>query len=110
MNNVLKQIKPDIHQLENTEFQLADSLSHKIDRILKQEAFKKGHFKAYDSLTSREVEIISLVASGLLNPQIAEKLCISRYTVEQHRKNINRKLNIKSIKDLFQYALAFDLI
>jgi DNA-binding CsgD family transcriptional regulator len=64
----------------------------------------------FDSLTKREIEVIYMLAKGHNNPQIAESLCISRHTVEQHRKNINRKLGIHSYFQLFQYALAFNLI
>lgn len=84
--------------------------SHKLKRIHEQEVFKKAHLKQFKSLTNREVEIIKLLVKGFNNPQIAEHLFISRSTVEQHRKNINRKLGTSSITKLFQYALAFDLI
>lgn len=83
---------------------------HKLNRIRHQEVFRIKNSVRFAALTPREVEIIQLITAGKNNPQIAETLFISRHTVEQHRKNINRKLGINSMPQLFQYALAFDLI
>lgn len=47
-----------------------------------------------ETLTQREQEILSLVAQGLSNREIAEQLCVSRYTVESHIKHIYRKLSV----------------
>lgn len=86
------------------------SFMHKLKRIQRQENFKLSNRLKFESLTKREVEVVYLLAKDHNNPQIAETLCISRHTVEQHRKNINRKLGINSYFQLFQYALAFNLI
>jgi DNA-binding NarL/FixJ family response regulator len=61
-------------------------------------------------LTKRECEILELLASGYNNPQIAEKLFISRLTVEQHRKNIIRKLDAKSFVQLILHAQKLGMI
>ena len=74
-----------------------------------EEDFRRINHKKFQSLTKREVEILVLIVNDFNNPQIAQKLFISRRTVEQHRKNINRKLEINTPFQLFQYALAFDL-
>lgn len=87
-----------------------NALSHKLARMHKQEEFRKKHISHFNSLTERELEILNLIIRDFNNPGIAEKLFISRNTVEQHRKNINRKLKINGSFHLFQYALAFDLI
>ena len=58
-------------------------------------------------LTKREKEILQLIAIGLDNRQMAERLFISRRTVEQHRKNIRRKLEISSVAELYWHALCF---
>lgn len=97
----------------NQEFNLlkvGGSLRHKLRRIEKQEFFRQNHKIKFESLTKREMEIIELVVKDCNNPEIAKELYISRSTVEQHRKNINKKLGTHSYSQLFQYALAFDLV
>jgi len=56
-------------------------------------------------LTEREKEVLKLIALELTTPEIAEKLCISAYTIETHRKNLIRKLNVKNIAGLVKYAV-----
>lgn len=46
------------------------------------------------TLTNREIEVASLIAEGLTNPQIAERLKISTSTVDNHRTSIYRKLRV----------------
>jgi two-component system response regulator NreC len=64
----------------------------------------------YDNLTPREREVLILIAEGLTNAEIAEKLVISVKTVDRHRENIMRKLNLHSRIDLVKYALRIGLI
>lgn len=61
-------------------------------------------------LTLREREVLSLIASGLTNKQIADKLFISVKTVETHRTNIMQKLDVHTIADLVRYAIKIGLI
>ncbi len=58
-----------------------------------------------DSLTTREKEILKLIAEGKSSKEIAELLFISFRTVERHRSNIMEKLKIKKTADLVRYAL-----
>ncbi len=62
------------------------------------------------SLSSREREILQLIAHELSNQQIADKLFISERTVETHRKNIFFKTQSKSVVGLIQYAIRHELI
>lgn len=59
----------------------------------------------YETLTSRERELLQLAAEGKTNREIAELLSISPRTVEVHRASMMRKLNLKSQVDLVRYAL-----
>ncbi|MHC0447752.1 response regulator [Flavobacterium sp. 3-218] len=61
-------------------------------------------------LSPRELEIIVLIALEYSGKEISEKLFISAHTVETHRKNIMKKLNIKSTIGLVKYALKNNLI
>jgi DNA-binding CsgD family transcriptional regulator len=63
-----------------------------------------------NSLTERELAILKLVALGLTNNDIGEKLFISIHTVMTHRKNITRKLGIKTVSGLTVYAILNKLI
>lgn len=56
-------------------------------------------------LSQREIEVLTLVASGKLNKEIADALQISINTVLTHRKNISSKLGIKSVSGLSVYAM-----
>ncbi len=63
-----------------------------------------------DHLSPREKEIIRLVAESYSNSEIAEKLKISVRTVNAHKNNIMRKLNLKSSVDIVKYALINKII
>jgi len=63
-----------------------------------------------EPLTSREIEVLRLIAQGYTNNQTAEILCISVRTVEYHRGNLTTKLNLRSRVDLMRYAEEKGLI
>jgi two-component system response regulator NreC len=64
----------------------------------------------YDDLTPREREVLVLIAEGLTNAEIGDKLVISVKTVDRHRENIMRKLNMHNRIDLVKYAIRTGLI
>jgi len=59
----------------------------------------------YDTLTTREREVLQLAAEGRTSPEIAEKLFLSPRTVEMHRGNLMRKLGLANQTELVRYAL-----
>jgi DNA-binding NarL/FixJ family response regulator len=59
----------------------------------------------YETLTAREREVLHLAAEGHNTAEIADRLFISRRTVETHRANLMRKLGLRSQTDLIRYAL-----
>jgi DNA-binding NarL/FixJ family response regulator len=61
-------------------------------------------------LTSREREVLKLIAEGNTNQDIAELLCLSRKTVETHRSNIMDKLDLHKVTDLVRYAIREGLV
>lgn len=63
-----------------------------------------------DILTRRELEILELVDSGMTSKQIAKKLGISVYTVDNHRRNILRKTGTSNIHEAALYARSLNLI
>jgi len=64
----------------------------------------------YDGLTDRELEVLTLVAEGLTNQEIADNLHISIKTVQAHRANIMEKLQVRDRVDLTKYAIRKGLI
>jgi DNA-binding NarL/FixJ family response regulator len=61
-------------------------------------------------LTPREKEILSLIAEGYTNPEIAAKIFLSSFTVDSHRKNLLAKLNVKNTATLIKLAVEHKLI
>jgi two-component system response regulator NreC len=66
--------------------------------------------KRYDGLTDREREILALIAEGLSNQEIAQKLYISIKTVQTHRTHIMEKLDLHNRAQLVRYAIRKGLI
>jgi len=83
---------------------IMDKLSHFI------RSFDEDELDDSEELTSREKLILKHVALGLTNKEIATKLYISTHTVISHRKNITRKLDIKSVSGLTVYAILNGII
>ncbi|MBX9825416.1 MAG: response regulator transcription factor [Xanthobacteraceae bacterium] len=65
--------------------------------------------KDFVALTPREKEVIVLVASGLMNKQIAARLGVTEITVKVHRGNVMRKMGAKSLAELVRMSDALDL-
>lgn len=61
-------------------------------------------------LTERERQVLQMVAEGITNQEIAEKLCISASTVDTHRKNIMAKLDIHTVAGLVKYAIRHKIV
>ena len=66
--------------------------------------------KRTDHLTSREAEVLQLIAEGQANKQIAAELCISIKTVEKHRQQVMNKLNIHDVAGLTRHAISKGII
>jgi two-component system response regulator NreC len=93
----------------NTYFSSAISEGDNINQYLWQA--KKDDGKAgYELLTSREREVLQLIAEGYSNQRIAEELFISVKTVEAHKSHIMSKLHARNRTDLIRYALRKGLV
>src|SRR5215471_21183438 len=76
-----------------------------------REAFSTGQSTRKSSeLTSREAEVLQLIAEGYSNKQIAAELTISIKTVEKHRQQVMNKLNIHDVAGLTRYAVSKGLV
>jgi DNA-binding NarL/FixJ family response regulator len=83
-------------------------LSPLITRELTGQVFKGGPESEsgfVEVLTTREREVLKLIAEGKTSKEIADLFCISVRTVSHHRANMMRKLNIKKAADLIKYAI-----
>lgn len=85
-------------------------ITSKVSRLQDENNFLKKNFERFGTLTTREREVLKHQSLGKTSGQISKSLHISAATVETHRKNIKRKLDISSSFDLSMYARAFDLI
>jgi DNA-binding NarL/FixJ family response regulator len=79
-------------------------------RILKR-ADNKASAENYDiDFSKRETEVLSLIASGYTNKEIADKLFTSRRTVEGHRQTMINKANVRNSAELIRFAVKHSLI
>lgn len=76
-----------------------------------RQAFSTGQsVRKGADLTSREAEVLQLIAEGFSNKQIAGELSISIKTVEKHRQQVMNKLNIHDVAGLTRYAIAKGMV
>ncbi|MEZ5356835.1 MAG: response regulator transcription factor [Bryobacteraceae bacterium] len=88
--------------------------SPRVSRMLLEDYIRqlkeKGEEDSYELLTSREREILQLLAEGKSNKDVANLLNLSLYTVETHRSHILQKLNIHTVPELILYAVRKGII
>ena len=107
---VPKRAAPDelvtaIRAVSQGEVFLYPSLAARLVQDYLHRDVKESETEEQSPLTPREREVLTLIAEGLTNPKIAEELVISVKTVDRHRENIMRKLNLHSRIDLVKYAI-----
>lgn len=69
---------------------------------------KQAHTTPAHGLTKRELEIVKLMSEGMLNKEVADKLFISYFTVNQHMKHIYKKINVSSKPELVAWYLSYN--
>jgi DNA-binding NarL/FixJ family response regulator len=79
-------------------------LSHEVEDVL----VSKSHI--HPSITRREKEVLELIAQGMTNPEIADKIFVSVSTVDTHRKNLILKLEAKNTADLVRKAFVQNIL
>jgi len=88
--------------------------SPEITRMLMEDYVReirtRGAEDSFDLLTPREREILQLLAELKSNKDIAQRLNLSLYTVETHRRNLQEKLNLHSVAELILYAVRKGVI
>lgn len=77
-------------------------------KILEENEKLKNQIKLF-RLSEREKEILKLIIQGHTSKEIAEKLKISKLTVDTHRKNIQQKLDVGNIAELIKMGIHSDL-
>jgi DNA-binding NarL/FixJ family response regulator len=106
--HVLSEAIREVHQ-GNTFF--SPSIAKRLRRLALESTDRHGtHKKKKPFLTSREREVLQLVAEGKANKQVAAELGISIKTVEKHRQHLMIKLDLHDTSGLTRYAIAAGII
>ncbi len=114
---ILKESPPErliegIKKVSTGQYFIDSCASHEVvkDLIDNKKAEPSKLISTYSTLSKREQQILKLIAEGMHNRDIAKTLFISVKTVENHRTNILKKLNLKSTADLVKYAIKIGII
>lgn len=78
--------------------------------LLQRVIHPESRVKSGNMLSSRQKEILAMIAQGYTDKQISEKIHVSIKTVESHKARIKEKLNIGHRSELVQYAIQHDLV
>src|SRR5690606_18123973 len=95
-----------------TKEELINSIKARLEKIsklrameLKKDELIETALEKMTSLTKAERKVFNKISEGLTTPQIAQKLFLSQKTIENHRVNISRKLNLSGPNSLISFAL-----
>jgi DNA-binding NarL/FixJ family response regulator len=92
----------------------ASYYSSSIMQILGELVRSNGNKESINSkseiLSEREIEVVKLICEELTSEEIAQKLFLSKFTVDVHRKNIIRKLEAKGVIGIYKYAIDNSII
>ena len=91
-----------------------DRISHEMGRVVELAQVRSGGQSSipssYGKLTSREAEVLQLIAEGYANKQIAAELNISIKTVEKHRQHLMAKLDLHDTAGVTRYAISAGVV
>ncbi len=93
-----------VHKVMAGEMYFSAAISQRAIDLYVEKA-RSSNLEPYDTLTSREREVLQLSAEGLTNNEIAARLCLSSRTIEMHRANLMSKLNLRNQTDLIRFAI-----
>ena len=100
-----------IREVEKGNTFFSPAVSRRFDRLNPQSSGRTGlSQKKAAQLTSREMEVLQLIAEGKANKQTASELGIGIKTVEKHREHLMSKLDIHDTAGLTRYAIAAGII
>lgn len=99
-----------IRAIANGKTFFSPSISLRLSQYEKNEGGNTARRKRGSGLTSREIEVLQLIAEGMANKQIAVELGISIKTVEKHRQSLMDKLNVHDTAGLTRHAIAAGII
>lgn len=99
-----------VHSLLEGKTYLSPDISERVVKGYLKPGGSLGHTSSWDTLTDRERVVLRLVAEGRSNKHIAEYLCLSVKTVEKHRSNLMRKLDLHNASSLTAYAIEKGLM
>jgi DNA-binding NarL/FixJ family response regulator len=86
------------------------AISKRLRERSEKSPHRRGAVKKSNRLSSRELEVLQLIAEGKPNKQVAEELGVSFKTVDKHRQNLMSKLNIHDVAGLTRYAITEGII
>ena len=101
-----------IHAVANGEVFLYPAVAKKLvaDYLQRAQSAESGAHAVASGLSPREQEVLALIADGLSNREISERLSVSLSTVQTHYAHISEKLNLRNRGELIRYAIRRGLI
>jgi DNA-binding NarL/FixJ family response regulator len=100
-----------IREVQQGKTFFSPAISARVRTRSAQRLDRKGDFrKKRNCLSSREMEVLQLIAEGKSNKQVATELCVTFKTVDKHRQNLMSKLDIHDTAGLTRYAIVEGII
>src|SRR6056297_2234059 len=87
-----------------------NELYPKIEKIFEENLILKKYYERFSTLSKQEKKILKMIAEGYTSHEIADRIFISKLTVDKHRQNIMRKLEVNRLAKLIKIAQAFSLV